>query len=38
MRRDATVYVLLAGGDKSAQNKDIARALVLARDIKELKK
>jgi putative addiction module killer protein len=38
MRRDATVYVLLAGGDKSGQKKDIARALALARDIRELKK
>ncbi len=38
MRRDATVYVLLAGGDKSGQKRDIARALALARDIRELKK
>jgi putative addiction module killer protein len=35
MRRGATVYVLLAGGDKSSQRKDIARALRLARELKE---
>lgn len=30
----AVVYVLLAGGDKSSQQKDIATALGLARDLK----
>ena len=35
VRRGATVYVLLAGGDKSTQRQDIARALRLARDLKE---
>jgi putative component of toxin-antitoxin plasmid stabilization module len=34
VRRDATVYVLLAGGDKSSQAKDIDRALRMARDLK----
>jgi len=33
-RREATVYVLLAGGDKSSQAKDIDRALRMARDLK----
>ncbi len=35
VRRGATVYVLLGGGDKSTQKQDIARALRLARDLKE---
>lgn len=37
VRQGATVYVLLAGGDKSTQKKDIARALRLARELKETK-
>ena len=37
VRRGETVYVLLAGGDKSTQKKDIARALRMAREIKEVK-
>jgi putative addiction module killer protein len=36
VRRGITVYVLLAGGDKSTQRQDIARALRLARDLKEI--
>lgn len=36
VRRGVTVYVLLAGGDKSTQKQDIARALRLARDLKEI--
>jgi putative addiction module killer protein len=35
VRRGTTVYVLLAGGDKSTQKKDIARALRMARELKE---
>lgn len=35
MRRDKTVYVLLAGGDKSTQRRDISRALEMARAIRE---
>ena len=35
VRRGVTVSVLLAGGDKSTQKQDIARALRLARDLKE---
>ncbi len=38
VRREATVYVLLAGGDKSTQKRDIARALRLARELKEMRK
>jgi putative addiction module killer protein len=33
-RRGATVYVLLCGGDKSTQKKDIARAKIMARELK----
>ncbi|NTW84284.1 MAG: type II toxin-antitoxin system RelE/ParE family toxin [Chlorobiaceae bacterium] len=33
-----TVYLLLAGGDKSTQDKDIARAKIIAREFKEMKK
>jgi putative addiction module killer protein len=36
VRRGASVYVLLAGGDKSTQKQDIVRALRLARDLKEI--
>lgn len=36
MRRGTTVYVLLAGGDKSTQEQDIARAIRFARDLKEI--
>jgi len=35
MRTELTVYVLLTGGDKSSQNKDIARAKQLAHSFKE---
>ncbi len=35
MRTGTTVYILLAGGDKSTQRKDIARAKKLARELKE---
>lgn len=35
MRRGKTVYVLLAGGDKSTQRSDISRALGMARTIRE---
>ena len=38
VRSGATVYVLLAGGDKSTQKRDIARALRMARDLKEARK
>lgn len=30
-----TVYLLLAGGDKSSQSRDIKRALAMARSLKE---
>ena len=33
IRRGSTIYVLLAGGDKSTQKQDITRALRLARDL-----
>jgi putative addiction module killer protein len=33
MRRGRTVYLLLTGGDKSTQSKDIARAKAMARAI-----
>jgi len=35
--RGTTVYILLAGGDKSTQRKDIAHAKKLARELKEEK-
>ncbi len=34
VRRETTVYVLLAGGDKSTQANDINLALRMARDLK----
>jgi putative addiction module killer protein len=34
MRRGETVYLLLAGGDKSTQTPDIRRAKSVARDLK----
>ena len=34
-RRGAVVYVLLCGGDKSTQRRDIEKAKKLARDLKE---
>lgn len=37
VRDGATVYVLLTGGDKSSQKKDIARAKLMARELKEKK-
>jgi len=35
IRRRSTVYLLLGGGDKSTQSRDIERALEAAKDIKE---
>lgn len=35
MRKGSTTYLLLAGGDKSTQNKDIVRAIGMARALKE---
>lgn len=37
MRTDRTVYLLLTGGDKSSQAKDVARARSMARAIREKK-
>ena len=36
VRRGLAVIVLLAGGDKSSQRRDISRALELARTLEEL--
>lgn len=36
-RTGSTVYLLLAGGDKSSQQRDIARAIAMARSLKEVK-
>lgn len=36
-RSGTTIYVLLCGGDKSSQKKDITRAKKLARELKEVK-
>jgi putative addiction module killer protein len=38
MRTGSTGYVLLAGGDKSSQKKDIVRAKKMAREIRETKR
>jgi len=38
VRRGANTYVLLAGGDKSTQKSDIARAHRMARELREIKK
>ena len=35
VRSGAAVYVLLCGGDKSSQRRDIAKAKQMARDLKE---
>ena len=35
VRDRAAVYVLLCGGDKSSQRRDIARAKRMARELKE---
>ncbi len=35
MRRGSTIYLLLGGGDKSTQDRDIERALEAARDVKD---
>ena len=37
VRTGATVYVLLTGGDKSSQQRDIARAKRMARELKDAK-
>jgi len=36
-RTGSSVYVLLIGGDKSSQQRDIARAKRMARELKETK-
>ncbi len=38
MRKESTVYVLLAGGDKPTQKRDIARALKMVHELKEADK
>jgi hypothetical protein len=35
VRHGTAVYVLLCGGDKSSQRRDIARAKLMARELKE---
>ncbi len=35
VRTETTIYVLLCGGDKSTQKRDISRALKMARELKE---
>lgn len=35
VRRGEVVYLLLCGGDKSTQKKDIKRAVQMARELKE---
>jgi putative addiction module killer protein len=37
-RTESTVYVLLAGGVKASQTKDIARAKKMARELKGVKR
>jgi putative addiction module killer protein len=37
MRRDQTVYLLLGGGDKSTQSRDIEKAIELAETIRKTK-
>jgi len=37
IRTGSTLYVLLVGGDKSSQAKDISRAKKMARELKETK-
>src|ERR1700688_3589438 len=37
VRTGTTTYVLLAGGDKSSQRRDIDRAMKLARELKDTK-
>jgi putative addiction module killer protein len=36
IRRGSTVYLLVGGGDKSTQNRDIERALEAAKDIRKI--
>jgi putative addiction module killer protein len=38
IRTERTFYLLLTGGDKSTQSKDIARAKLMARAIRENKR
>lgn len=35
IRRGSAIYLLLAGGDKSSQARDITRARTMARQLKE---
>jgi putative addiction module killer protein len=37
VRTESSVYVLLGGGDKSSQRRDIARAQDMARQLKDVK-
>jgi putative addiction module killer protein len=37
LRTGATLYLLLAGGDKSSQKQDIIRAKEIARELREMK-
>jgi putative addiction module killer protein len=37
-RTDATAFALLTGGDKSTQKRDIARAKILANELKEARR